>query len=97
MRYALRNQHKIKAYFEPHGDETLTRIHDSLDHYFAIDRSNFPEGLQTIKDDFNQLPNEPYPIISVNDIGSDNRMIEFYVTGVKYDVYHLAFRGFTKC
>lgn len=25
-----------------------------------------------------------------------NRMIEFYVTGKQYDVYHVAFKGFTK-
>lgn len=29
--------------------------------------------------------------------GNDSRMIEFYVTGKQYDVFHLAFKGFTKC
>lgn len=93
MRFALRKQEKIKAAF---GDETLTRIKESLTRYFAADRSDYPEGLRTIEDDFNQLPGEPYPTIDINDVGNDNRMIEFYVTGKKYDVYHLAFKGFTK-
>ena len=28
--------------------------------------------------------------------GNPERMIEFYVTGKQYDVYHVAFKGFTK-
>lgn len=97
MRWALRNQEKIKAYFEPNGDEVLARIKESLTHYFTTNRSDFPEGLETIESDFNQLPNEPYPIIAINDVGNENRMIEFYVIGKQYDIYKLAFRGFTKC
>lgn len=97
MRFALRRQDKIKAAFEPNGDETLTRIKESLTRYFAADRSEFPEGLRDIEDDFNQLPGEPYPTIAVNDVGNDSRMIEFYVIGKQYDVYRLAFKGFTKC
>lgn len=61
MRFALRKQEKIKAYFEPNGDEMLNRIKESLTRYFSA-----------------------------------NRMIEFYVTGKQYDVYHVAFKGFTK-
>lgn len=38
-----------------------------------------------------------YPTIAINDVGNDSRMIEFYVTGKQYDVFHLAFKGFTKC
>ena len=34
--------------------------------------------------------------ISINDTGNPERMIEFYVTGKQYDVYHVAFKGFTK-
>ena len=96
MRYALRRQEKIKAAFEPNGDEILTRINESLTRYFSADRSEYPEGLREIEDDFNQLPGEPYPTIAINDVGNDNRMIEFYVTGKQYDVYHVAFKGFTK-
>lgn len=97
MRWALRKQDKIKAEFEPNGDEILTRIKESLTRYFAADRSEYPEGLRDIEDDFSQLPGEPYPTIAINDVGNDSRMIEFYVIGKQYDVYRLAFKGFTKC
>lgn len=97
MRWALRRQEKIKAAFEPNGDDILTRIKESLTRYFSADRSEFPDGYREIEDDFNQLPGEPYPTIAINDVGNDSRMIEFYVTGKQYDVFHLAFKGFTKC
>lgn len=97
MRFALRRQDKIKAHFEPNGDEMLNRIKESLTRFFAADRSEFPEGYREIEDCFNQLPGEPYPTIAINDVGNDDRMIEFYVTGKQYDVYHVAFKGFTKC
>ena len=96
MRFALRKQEKIKAYFEPNGDEMLNRIKESLTRYFSADRSDFPEGLRDIESDYNQLPGEPYPTIAINDMGNADRMIEFYVTGKQYDVYHVAFKGFTK-
>ena len=96
MRFALRKQEKIKAYFEPNGDEMLNRIKESLTRYFSADRSDFPEGLRDIESDYNQLPGEPYPTIAINDAGNPERMIEFYVTGKQYDVYHVAFKGFTK-
>lgn len=96
MRFALRRQNKIKAHFEPNGDEMLKRIKESLTRFFAADRSEFPEGYREIEDCFNQLPGEPYPTIAVNDVGDPDRMIEFYVTGQQYDVYHLAFKGFIK-
>lgn len=92
MRFALRKQEKIKAYFEPNGDEMLNRIKESLTRYFSADRSEFPEEFRDIESDYNQLPGEPYPTIAINDVGNDNRMIEFY----EYDVYHVAFKGFTK-
>lgn len=97
MRWALRRQDKIKAAFEPNGDVILTRIKQSLANYFSADRSEYPEGFRDIEDDYNHLPGEPYPTIAINDIGNADRMIEFYVTGKQYDVYHLAFKGFTKC
>lgn len=93
MRFALRKQEKIKAVF---GDETLTRIKESLTRYFSADRSEFPEGFRDIESDYNQLPGEPYPTIAINDAGNPERMIEFYVTGKQYDVYHVAFKGFIK-
>lgn len=97
MRWALRRQDKIKAAFEPHGDDVLTRIKESLTRYFSADRSDFPDGYREIEDDFTPIAGEPYPTIAINDVGNDSRMIEFYVTGKQYDVYHVAFKGFTKC
>lgn len=52
--------------------------------------------VRDIESDYNQLPGEPYPTIAINDTGNPERMIEFYVTGKQYDVYHVAFKGFTK-
>lgn len=49
MRFALRKQEKIKAYFEPNGDEMLNRIKESLTRYFSADRSDFPEGSGILK------------------------------------------------
>lgn len=92
MRFALRKQEKIKVYFEPNGDEMLNRIKESLTRYFSADRSEFRD----IESDYNQSPGEPYPTIAINDTGNPERMIEFYVTGKQYDVYHLAFKGFIK-
>lgn len=37
-----------------------------------------------------------YPVLSINDEGNENQMINFYVLDVKYDVYRLAFIGFSK-
>lgn len=74
----------------------LNRIKESLTRYFSADRSDFPEGLRDIESDYNQLPGKPYPTIAINDTGNPERMIEFYVTGKQYDVYHVAFKGFTK-
>lgn len=96
MRFALRRQDKIKAHFAPNGDEMLNRIKESLTRYFSANRSDFPEGFRDIEDDFNHYPGDPYPTIAVNDVGDPDRMIEFYVTGQQYDVYHLAFKGFIK-
>lgn len=96
MRWALRRQDKIKAHFAPDGDAILERIKESLTRHFSADRSEFPPGYQNIDDHFNHIAGEPYPTMAINDTGNPERMIEFYVTGKQYDVYHLAFKGFTK-
>lgn len=96
MRFALRRQDKIKAHFGPNGDEMLNRIKESLTRYFSANCSDFPERLQDIEGDFNHYPGDLYPTIAVNDVGDPDRMIEFYVVGQQYDVYHLAFKGFIK-
>lgn len=97
MRFALRNQDKIKAHFEPNGEKILQRILDSLKRHFSSYWSEMPPGYQEIDDHFNHYPGDPFPTMEINDVGNDSKMIEFYVTGKQYDVFHLAFKGFTKC
>lgn len=95
MRYSLRNQHKIKAHFAPNGEEMLKRITDSLDNFFNISQFLISrKGLEYFIQP--QIPGELYPRLSVNDVGSENRMIDFYVVSLTFDVMRLAFIGFTK-
>lgn len=93
MRYALRNQEKIKSHFEPNGDEMLNRIKDSLKRFFenAKNKEDVEKniGISGIAG--------KYPVLSINDVENENRMIDFYVLGFQYDVYKLAFIGFSKC
>ena len=96
MRFALRRQNKIKAAFEPNGAIGYNRFQ-----YTAIPPGN-PNGRRK-NTGLNSLlfgsifrPGEPYPTIAINDAGNPERMIEFYVTGKQYDVYHVAFKGFIK-
>lgn len=74
----------------------LNRIKREFNPVFCRRPFGVPGGIREIEDCFNQLPGEPYPTIAINDVGNDDRMIEFYVTGKQYDVYHVAFKGFTK-
>lgn len=82
MRFALRKQEKIKAYFEPNGDEILNRIKESLTRYFSADRSEFPEGFRDIESDYNQLPGEPF---GEYDLQTINRVTK--ETGYYGDIY----------
>jgi len=86
MRYALRNQSKIKAHFEPNGQEILDRILKSLDSHF--------NKYQTIE----LIDQEPvrldYPLLFINDEGHSCAMIAFHVLEIKYDIYRLAFKEF---
>lgn len=89
MRWALRNQDKIKENFEPNGDEILNRIKNSLKRFFEnVDNVENNIGISGITGQ--------YPVLSINDEGNENQMINFYVLDVKYDVYRLAFIGFSK-
>lgn len=85
MRYALRNQAKIKVHFEPHGQEVLDRIINSLDKHFERDNP-----LQESED--SDTP--PYKMIIINDTGHTCACISFYILGVSYDVVRLAFNEF---
>lgn len=85
MRWSLRNQWKIKKYFEPHGEEILNRIKNSLDNAFSS---------LIIDECIDIIENEPYPVLCINDAGHTFNMIAFYVISKKYDVYNLAFKEF---
>lgn len=80
-RYALRNQHKIKAAY---SQATLNRIIKSLDEYFI-------EGK---KIEIKNIDGDPYPVIWINDIGHTCGLIIFYVTKKIWNVYNLAFKEF---
>lgn len=85
MRWSLRNQKKIKSYFEPHGEEILQRIIKSLDMAFLSNNiDNFISNWE----------NEPYPVLCIDDAGHSFNMIAFYVLKKQYDVYNLAFKEF---
>lgn len=85
LRYALRNQDKIKAHFEPHGQEILDRIINSLDIHF--DRE---DPLKEIE----ESDTPPYKMIIINDTGHTCACISFYILGVSFDVCRLAFNEF---
>lgn len=87
FRYALRNHDKIKAHFEPHGKEILDRIILSLDKHFA---KTDPTFFELIEDDMGTQ----YKCLQINDEGHSCAIIEFYVLGIKFNVYRLAFKEF---
>ena len=86
MRWVLRNQEKIKAYFEENGDKILKRIKDSLDKEFST--------YLDIEQHIEVVEGEPYPILNVDDAGHSFNTINFYVIRKQYDVYTLAFIEF---
>lgn len=83
MRYALRNQQKIK---EALGDDLLVRIKQSLKEAFAI--------YKDIEQHITPVEGEPFPILMVGDSGNTSNMVAFYVIKRKWDVYTLAFKEF---
>lgn len=80
MRYALRNQDKLKEAF---GDDGLKRMKDSLDSHFKE-----MAVLQVEK-----LEGDKYPTMAVHD---RLQTITFFVTTQMFDVVHLAFKGFSE-
>ena len=87
MRYALRNQQKIKAHFEPHGQEILDRIIMSLNIHF--------EKEDPITEHAEELESgEKYRTLIINDEGHTCACISFYILEIKYDVCRLAFNEF---
>jgi hypothetical protein len=88
MRYALRNQDKIKAHYEPHGSEILNRILDSLNKHFKLE----DPISEHVSDEM--LPEEKYRTLIINDTGHTCACISFYIIEIKFDVCRLAFIEF---
>lgn len=78
MRYALRNQEKIKAKL---GEEKLQRIIKSLNIFFE-DVIEIPV----------EPSEEEYPLLIINDVVHPINSIEFYVLEIRFDVARLAFK-----
>lgn len=90
MRYALRNQDKIKAVF---GNEYLEKnILQSLNKYFKnsdddrIYSDIEPDGYVT---DYGNK----YTLLRINDVANSEAMLEFAVIGQIYDVLKLSYIG----
>lgn len=86
MRWALRNQDKIKKHFEPDGDEILDRLKNSLKEAFLT--------YENIEEFIEYWENEPYPVLCIGDAGNTSNSVAFYVIKKQYDVYTLAFKEF---
>lgn len=86
MRWSLRNIDKIKKYFEPHGEEILNRLEQSLNEAFL--------RYKNIDACIDNVENEPYPVLFIDDAGHSFNMVSFYVVSKQYDVYNLAFKEF---
>lgn len=87
MRYALRNQNKIKAHFEPHGQEILDRIIMSLNIHFEKE-DPITEHAEAVES------GEQYRVLIINDEWHSCACISFYILEIKYDVCRLAFIEF---
>lgn len=81
MRYALRNQSKIKQAL---SEDVLNRILLALNRYFSTHDEVITK----------REPGEPYEILTISDSGQNGGFISFYAVGNQYDVYRLAFKGF---
>jgi hypothetical protein len=82
MRYALRNQNKIK---DALGIDFLNALINSLEQHFQT----HPEIILET-----EYQNEPYPIIHVqNTQKNTDSVFELYVISIKFDVYLLAYKS----
>lgn len=84
FRYALRNKDKIKAHFEPKGQEVLSSIIKALDEHFE---NTELENFQFIDDGVSK-----FKCLQID--CKSHKAIRFHVIEVKFDVYRLAFKEF---
>lgn len=91
MRWVIINKEEIKKMFSPHGIEILKRVNDSLSNYFT------KYGIiECFSVDICGIIGD-YPTFSVNDVGNENKMINFYIISVNNGIYELKFICFQKC
>lgn len=82
MRYALRNQDKLRKAF---GQDFLNTLQASLFLHFQKHTEIIPET---------EYKDEPYSIIHVqNAQPKTDSLFEFYIVSITFDVYLLAYKG----
>ncbi|MEQ3162088.1 hypothetical protein AAA214_02920 [Parabacteroides goldsteinii] len=84
MRYALRNQDKIRNAL---GEDLLLRLLESLKQGFELWGDNIDKQIESVE-------GHPYPLLTLNDAGHSNNVVAFYVIKKQYNVYTLAFKEF---
>ena len=84
MRYALRNQDKIRNAL---GEDLLLRLLESLKQGFELWDDNIDKQIESVE-------GHPYPLLTLNDAQHSSNVIAFYVVKKQYNVYTLAFKEF---
>lgn len=84
MRYALRNQEKIKSAL---GEDLLLQILDSLKQGFELWGDNIDKQIESVE-------GHPYPLLILDDAQHSFNVVAFYVVKKQYNVYTLAFKEF---
>ena len=82
MRYALRNQAKIKNAI---GEELFAEL-------MEVTKETFTERCDTDIMSMIDSAATPFPILTIDGMDSSFNIAVFYVTGRMYDVLHLAFK-----
>lgn len=84
FRYALRNKDKIKAHFEPKGQEVLNSIIKALNEHFE----------NTELENFQFIDGGVSKFKCLQITCKSHKAIKFHVIEVKFDVFRLAFKEF---
>ena len=84
MRYALRNQDKIRNAL---GEDLLLRLLESLKQGFELWGDNIDKQIEYVE-------GHPYPLLTLNDAQHSSNVVAFYVVKKQFDVYTLAFKEF---
>lgn len=84
MRYALRNQDKIRNAL---GEDLLLRLLESLKQGFELWGDNIDKQIESVE-------GHPYPLLTLDDAQHSSNAVAFYVVKKQFDVYTLAFKEF---